>query len=386
MLNAAQNIPSIGVDKAGNKADRANDKNILRLENLDTDIRPPQKAIEATIQSIESDEANSYLPFLGQLSLRETLSQHIHKLSGHSYSPEDEIIITAGGCNGCLVSLMGVIEPGDEVIVSDPTYIGMLNRIRVAGGVPVYVPFQYSPNEGWRLDTDILKKSVTDKTRAMFFMSPSMPSGGTLTYEEWQIISDICCEKNIYLLYNAAMERILYDDTPYIHPASFDGMRDRVITIGSVSKEYRMIGWRVGWVAGPQKIIKDISQISISDVVVPVGIAQKAAEAAIQSDQEDLKKVFKLWEERRNLILSELDGLPIFKPSGGWSMLLDVQKLGFRAEEAAEKLFDIGKIAATPMIAWGETHGSQYLRFVFSNEPKEKLKGIGDKIRQSLHL
>ena len=378
-----ENVPPIGVDAMGAAADAAQDPTILRLENLDTDLRPPAEAVAATKQSADRDKDNSYLPFLGRLELREAVTAHLKKLSGQVYHPRQECLVTAGGLNGCLVALNALINPGDEVIVTDPTYVGLLNRIRIAGGRPVQVPYNLVDDQ-WRLDLDELKAAVSPKTKAFLVMSPSMPSGATLNRSEWQVICDLCHKIGAWLVYNAAMERILYDQTEYLHPASFAGMRDRTITIGSVSKEFRMIGWRVGWVVGPAPIMRDVGLVSISDVVVPVGLAQPAAKAALEADEADLLKAVKTWEDRRNLIMDELAGLPLRSAAGGWSMLLDAGELGMSGLQASKRLFDIGRIAATPMVNWGRRHGEQYVRFVFSNEPVERLRGIGERVRRSL--
>lgn len=367
----------------GAKADAAADPDILRLENLDTDLRPPRSALEATAAAIGDDDANSYLPFLGQADLREAVAAHLKRLSGIDYDPEQECIVTAGGLNGIMVALNALVDPGDEVIVTDPTYIGMLNRIRIAGGVPVQVPFTWESGD-WHLDLGRLEAAIGPRTRALFLMNPSMPSGAVIDAGAWAMIASLCHRHDLWLVYNAAMERILYDGRPYLHPVALDGMRERTITVGSASKEYRMIGWRVGWVTGPADMMREIGLVSISDVVVPVGIAQAGAAAALREPESDVRAAVATWEGRRDLIIAELDGLPIRRPAGSWSMLLDASELGFSGQEAASRLFERGRVAATPMDNWGVVHGAQYVRLVFSNEPIERLQGIGERFRTSL--
>jgi aspartate/methionine/tyrosine aminotransferase len=380
-----EQVPPIGVDAMGAAADAARDPDMLRLENLDTDLRPPESALAATRSAIVDDDANSYLPFLGQRALRAAVARHLSGLAGRAYDPDTECIITAGGLNGCMVTLNALIDPGDEVVVTDPTYIGMLNRIRIAGGLPVSVPYQWDSG-GWILDLDRLRDAVGPRTRAMFLMNPSMPSGAVLSDEAWDLVAELCLQRDLWLIYNAAMERILYDGRAYLHPASLPGMSERTLTIGSASKELRMIGWRVGWVAGPASIMREVALVSISDVVVPVGIAQAAAAAALSEPPEDVRVAVTIWEARRNRVVAELDGLPLRPAEGGWSMLLDAGELGFSGREASERLFRIGRIAATPMDNWGRIHGSQLVRFVFSNEPEARLWGMGGRVRRSLAL
>ncbi len=376
-------VPGIGVDRMGAAADAAADPEILRLENLDSDLRPPAAALAATVEAIARDDANSYLPFLGQHELRRAVVAHVGRASGVAYDPGAQCIVTAGGLSGCLIALLALLEPADEVILTDPTYIGMLNRVRVAGGAPVQVPFARD-GDGWRLDLDALGRAVTAKTRALFIMSPSMPSGAVLDVAEWQAIAELCRERDLWLLYNAAMERILYDGRAVIHPAGLPGMAERTLTIGSVSKEYRMIGWRVGWVVGPPAIMAEVGLVSISDVVVPVGIAQGAAVAALQAPESDVAEAVAEWQRRRDVIAAELEGLPLIPAAGSWSMLLDAGALGHDGAAATELLLVRGKVAATPMVNWGRVNGPQFVRLVFSNEPVARLRGLGDRVRRAL--
>jgi len=380
-VNRLKGIPGFSIDRVAAAA--GTDSEILRLENLDTDLVPPKEAIEASKKAITNDDANSYLPFTGNMDLCSAVSEHLFKQTKHKYDPEKEVLITCGGTEGMFDTLLATTDPGDEVILTDPTYAGMINRVKLAGAVPKLVPFFLKNNE-WRLDLEALNSSITEKTRALFIMSPSMPSGALLNLNEWQEIAKICCEKNVFLIYNAAMERIIYDKRPYIHPASLPGMAERTITIGSVSKEYRMIGWRVGWVVGPKKIINDISLAHIYNVVTPTGLSQTAACAALQSSADDLNEAVGEWELRRNIIVQQLKDLPIIPAAGGWSMLLDVQKMGYDSFTASELLLKQGKIAATPMRDWGIQNSDQFVRFVFSNEPVDRLKDIRKRVLEAL--
>jgi len=386
-VSRLRGLPGIGVDRVGAAADAAaqSGRDLLRLENLDTDLRPPEAALEATRAAVARDDVNSYLPFTGQAELRLAAARHVARLSGVAYDPARQCLITAGGTNGCLATLLAILEPGDEVVMTDPTYVGMINRVRIAGGVPALVPFLWE-GRSWRLDRDALRRAVTPRTKAMFLMSPSMPSGAVLDRAEWDTVADLCREADLWLVYNAAMERILYDGTPYLHPAGLAGMADRTITVGSVSKEFRMIGWRVGWVVGPAAILADIGLAAISDSVTPVGIAQPAAAAALEAPDgdADLASAVARWKRRRDCLIEELDGFDLRRADGGWSMLLDVGQVGRTGEEASSALLERERIAATPMRHWGERNGPRFLRLVFSNEPVERLRGVGERFRRAL--
>ncbi len=380
-VSRLKDIPGIGVDKMGQAADDAGNSDMLRLENLDTDLRPPEEALEATLAAIGRDDANSYLPFLGTNDIRRAATNRISATTGQLYDWNTQCVISAGGLSGILNALLAILEPGDEVIITDPAYAGLLNRIRLAGGVPKLVPLRVVDG-GWRLDLEELRRASSARTRAVLTMSPSMPTGIVHTAEEWNAIAEVVMHTGAFLLHDAAMERILYTGKPVIHPASLDGMAERTITVGCVSKEYRMIGWRVGWTVGPAPIMADIGLVSLTNVVCQVGIAMPGAAAAITAKDDGIAAATATWKARRDIILQALSDLPVVRPDGGWSLLIDTAELGYSPVEASRLLFEKGRIAATPMTGWGsEDIAGRYLRFVFANEPVERLGDIRERLR-----
>ena len=374
-------IPGFAIDEVAARA--GGDPAVLRMENLDTDLSPPPAALAATRAALGSDDANSYLPFTGQLDLCAAVAERLERATGRRYDPRREVVITAGGTEGMFDALLATTDPGDEVILTDPTYAGMTNRVRLAGAQPRLVPFRW--NEGaWRLDLAALRAAAGPRTRAVFLMNPSMPSGAVLDAAEWDAVAALCAEHDCWPLYNAAMEQILFDGRATTHPAALEPLGERTITIGSVSKEYRMIGWRIGWVAGPAAIMADVARVHLYNVVTPTGIAQAGAAAALRSPAEDLRAAVVEWERRRDAVLAELEGLPVRAAAGGWSLLLDVGELGLDSFAASRRLLEHGRVAATPMRDWGEANGDRFVRLVFSNEPVARLGDLGARVRRAL--
>lgn len=377
-----QHIAGIGVDRMGSIAD-VSGEDYLRLENLDVDIPPDPEAVARTREAASTDSDNSYLPFVGQTGLRDAAAAHVSALTGNTYTGPGNCIVSAGGLAGILNVLLATIDIGDEVIVTDPTYAGLINRIRLAGGVPKFVPFTFSPGAPWRLDLDALAAAIGPRTTAMLLMSPSMPSGGYFDSDDWHYIAELCARHDLTLILDSAMERLLFDDREMLHPASLPGMAERTITVGSASKELRMIGWRVGWVVAPDLYMPDLVAVSLANVVVPVGIAQDAVAVALKRSSEDMPGYVGELQRRRDTLVAELDGLPVGVPAGGFSLLLRVSDFGIDGETMSERLLD-ERICATAMTGWGETHGAGYIRFVFSNEPADRLKGMGERVRRAL--
>jgi aspartate/methionine/tyrosine aminotransferase len=369
-------IPGIGVNVMGDRADAAADPTMLRMENLDTDLRPPALALEHTRRAVDDDEANSYLPFEGHLDLRTAAAGLVSRISGREYDPARECVSVAGGLNGILNALLAITEPGDEVVLSDPIYAGLVNRIRLAGAVPVHVASVPTP-EGWRTDPDALAAAVGPRTAAVLLMGPSMPTGAVFDRSHLDALAGPVLEHGAWVLYDAAMERIRFDDRPPVHPASHPELAARVITVGSASKELRMIGWRVGWVVAPPGILGDIALVGMTNVVCQVGLAQGAVARALTAPDADadVAAATRSWRDRCEVVLEQLADYPVVPPDGGWSLLIDTTQLGLAPDEAAQRLFVRGRVAATPMGGWGPS-GDRYLRLVFANEPVERLRDL----------
>ncbi len=382
ITNRLAGMKGIGVDRSTAMADAADDENILRMENLDTDLAPSDDIIEETKKSVSAKGTNSYIPYYGKHDLRSAAADLVSRLSGVKYNYQDTTIISAGGLNGIFNVLLALLDPGDEVIMPDPVYSGLINRVLLAGGKPVFLP-SFINNEGaWESYSEIIDKIVTKKTKIFLMLSPVMPTGQVYSRKDWEIICKACVAANAWMIYDSAMGRILYDNHEFIHPASFPGMAERTITVGSVSKEYCMTAWRIGWITAPPQVFNDIAFVNISNTVCPSGITQSAAALALRKPDMFLEKYLRKWQARRDFILKTLKGYPVIKPTGGWSMLMDVSKYGITGEEAAKRLLDKGKIAVTPMEGWGSSAGN-FIRLVFANEPIERLAGIRERLEKA---
>ncbi len=374
-----EQIPGFNIDRIAAAA--GDDPDVLRLENLDTDIPPPTEAMKATRAAIGEDEANSWLPFKGRDDLKEAVAAYIERRGGPRYNGR-EIVITSGEGDAMLDALFCLTDPGDEVVLTDPTYAGMLNRVRLVGAVPQLVPLHVSDGE-WRLDLEALPLAVTERTRVLFISSPSLPSGWVASDEEWDAIASICRERDLWLLYLAWFEGVLFDGRPIRQPAALPGMRDRTVTVSAPSLEQRMIAWRVGWVVAPGELVNDVSRVQIYNGLVPSGFAQIGTRVALGLPDEHLHAANAECQRRRDETLRQLDGLPVVRPAGTWSLLLDVAALGLDCVEVSDLLLE-QKVAATPMRGWGGEIADRHVRFVFSNEPVERLALLGTRVHAAL--
>jgi aspartate/methionine/tyrosine aminotransferase len=384
-------VIGFGIDRVAREADNATGRwPVLRLENLDTDLPLPPEAVSATAAALATPRANSWLPFTGDDDLRAAVSELLAGRCGHAYDPATEIVITSGGTEAALDCLLATVDPGDEVILTDPTYAGLVNRVRLAGGVPQFVPYQVADGQ-WRLDRDALAGAVSPRTTVMLLMSPSMPSGAVLDADDWHEVARLCREHNLLLIYDGAMEMVLFDQRPLLHPVREPGMTERTLVIGSLSKEFRMIGWRVGWVAGPPALIEAVGWVAgppalieavgwahVYNTTTPVGIARAGATAVLRGDHAHVSECVGELQRRRDLICA-ID-LPFIRPAGGWSLLLDVAELGRDPAEVSRALLRDAAIAATPMTGWGADVAARHVRFVYSAEPLERLRTLPERL------
>lgn len=368
-------FPGFSVDHLGQRYQP--DPEVLRMGNLGTDLWPPLSVLETPTRSVFSQNNNQYWPFIGDIKLRKAVAQKVAHQARQDYSAEN-VAITCGATEAMVNVFHAITDPEDEVILLDPTYVGMIYRIKLVGAIPVLVPF-YQQDEEWRIDLERLEASINNRTKAIFIMNPATPHGAVLNLNEWEAIARLCQKNQLWLVYNAAMERILFDNRQVIHPALLEGMYDYTITIGSLSKEYRMVNWRIGWVVAPKEILNEIAVAHIYNVITSTGVSQEAGIAALKEPDSAFNNCLEKWEKRRDIVNRALANYDMIPAAGGWSQVLDVAALGIDAQTAAEMLMTHGKVNATPMDNWGEVNGKYLLRLVFSNESEERLKSLGER-------
>lgn len=380
-------VRGFGIDRTARAADAARAGwPVLRMENLDTDLPLPPEAIPETVRALETPPANSWLPFTGDLDLRAAISDHLAARTGRRFDPEREIVVTSGGTEAILDVLLATVDPGDGVLLTDPTYAGIVNRVRLAGGDPRFVPYVAGDTVAggatrgeWRLDLDRFAAAIGPETALAVLMSPSMPSGAVLTREDWQAVGALCAEHGVPLLYDSAMEALLFDDRELVHPLTVDGLADRTVIVGSLSKEHRMIGWRVGWIAGPADVVENAGWVHVYNTTTPTGVARAAATAVLRGDQGHVADAAAELQRRRDTLLEVLAGWPVVAPAGGWSLLIDAVAMGPGPAELSRLLLEDAAVAATPMTGWGADVADRHLRLVFSAEPVDRLATLPER-------
>ena len=378
-VSRLKQIPGFNIDRVAAAA--GNDPDVLRMENLDTDVRPRVEAVAATHAALDTYEGNSWLPFTGRDDLKEAAAALIERRGGARYDGMREIVITSGEGTAMVDALFCLTDPGDEVILTDPTYAGMINRVRLVGAVPRLAPLVVAGGH-WRLDPDALTAAVTDATRVLFIHSAAFPTGWVPTDDEWRAICALCRDRDLRLLYWGAFENVLFDGRTPLIPSGMPEMRNRTVTIlGSL--EQRMIGWRIAWIVAPGELAGDVSRVEIYNDLVPSGFAQVGMRVALAASDTQQAAANAEYQRRRDETMRQLAGLPAVTAQGGWSLLLDVAALGLDCVEVSNRLLE-QKVAATPMRGWGGAVAERHVRFVFSREPVERIALLGDRVRAAL--
>jgi aspartate/methionine/tyrosine aminotransferase len=378
-------IPGFSIDRVAAAA--GEDPDVLRLENLDTDIPPPAEAVEATRAAVGRDETNSWLPFTGRDDLKESVARYIERRGGPAYDGRREIVITSGEGDAMLDALFCLTDPTDEVILTDPTYAGMLNRVRLVGAVPRLVPLRVVDGE-WRLDLDALSGAVSERTRVVFINNASFPTGWVASAAEWDAIAELCRERDLWLLYWAGFEGVLYDGLQVIHPAALPGMRDRTVTIGAASLELRMIAWRVGWVVCPGDLVNDVSRVQIYNGLTPSGFAQVGVRVGLDLGDEQLIAANVECQRRREETLRQRGRGRCCSTHASWGSSRPSCRLAFCSTRWPPRRWPAGAAtwpraicascsATSPSSAWRYSA-------IASAPPSPKRRSAGERCRQAI--
>ena len=357
-------------------ADLADQKpNAIRLENADAYLLPPAEAMQATRDAIGVDRYNSYLLLHGLAELRHVIAARYEADLGLHYDPEGEVLVTCGAGEAMLDALLCYVNAGDKVLLTNPTYNGMAQRVRLAEGVQVFTDLV--EEMGWHLHLAALPAQARG-CKVLFLMSPAMPTGVVFSLAETQALAEVAQENDSLVLFNGSFDKIVYDGRRVIHPATLPGMRERTISIGSVSKNYNMIGWRIGWAVGPRELLKPVHDVHIFNTINSSGIAEAGAIAAIAGTQDVVAATVARYERNRDVLVSGLNGIPglqVVSPEGGYYCLANIRALGVTSTEFCLQLLAEEEVATTPMVAWGsDAFGHQHVRFIFTNEPEDRLR------------
>ncbi|WP_345639836.1 MULTISPECIES: pyridoxal phosphate-dependent aminotransferase [Streptomyces] len=293
------------------------------------DTDGPQEIREAAVRALRDGRGNQYPPGPGVPELRAAVSAHQERRYALSYDPDTEVLVTAGATEAIAAALLALLEPGDEVIAFEPYYDSYAACIAMAGGTRV--PVTLRPHEGsFRLDLDELRDAVTDRTRLLLVNTPHNPTGTVLTREELAEIAKLAVERDLLVVTDEVYEHLVFDGAEHVPLASFPGMRERTVTIGSSGKTFSFTGWKVGWVTAPPALVSAVRSAKQFLTYVASGPFQYAVAEALALPDAYFEAFRADMLAKRDVLAAGLAeaGFEVFRPQGTYFITTDIRPLG----------------------------------------------------------
>ncbi|WP_458413174.1 aminotransferase [Schinkia sp. CFF1] len=339
----------------------------------------PWSIRQASILSMERGYT-SYTEIEGQLELRKVIAKYMENRFHVSYSPSKEIIVTIGGSQALDVSLRAILNPGDEVIILEPSYVAYRAVVSLAGGLPV--PIATSFQHEFKPQPEQIKQAISPKTKAIILCFPNNPTGTLLNKQELEVISDIIIEHDLLVISDEIYAELTYEEGAFCSIASIKGMRERTILVSGFSKSFAMTGWRLGFICAPEYLTQHILKITQHTILSAPSITQYGAIEALKYGQKYIDDMRISYRERRNFLVKELNemGLHCHLPEGAFYVFPSINKTGLTSEQFAEKLLTQQKVAVVPGSAFGDS-GEGHVRCSYATS-MEKLREATVRIKQ----
>jgi aspartate/methionine/tyrosine aminotransferase len=341
-------------------------REILHFELGEPNFDTPSNIVDAACTALKQGETH-YTSSMGLYAFREVVQQTTQLSRG--FCPDiDQILVTPGANAIIYLAISCLVDPGEEVIVPDPGFPTYYSAIRYCGAVPVTVPLHESNQ--FRLSPDDLRKRITPKTRLIIINSPSNPTGGVMTPEEIDEVARIAEEHDIYLLSDEIYARMVFEGGSRFHtPALLDKCRERTIIINGFSKAFAMTGWRLGVAIGPKEVIEKMGLVVQTIVSCVPPFIQKAGIEAIKGDQSVIAGMLAEYQQRRDVLIAGLNGIPgikCVKPEGALYAFPNISGTGMSSEAFADFALDKAGIALLPGSNFG-AYGEGYVRLCYVN-------------------
>jgi aminotransferase len=351
---------------------------VISLGVGEPDFTTPPQIIEEGVRALRAGRTH-YTSNFGTLELRRALAGHIERLYGIRYEPESEICITVGASEALACALAAIVDPGDEVILHEPSYVAYLPAIVFNGGQPVLIPT--NADDGFELDPADVEAAITPRTKAIFLGYPCNPTGAVLDIERLQAIADIALRHDLLVVSDEIYDRLVYGGHQHVPISTLAGMRERTIMLGGFSKAYAMTGWRVGYACAPRDLLEGILKVHQYQIMSAPTVAQDAAVVALQGAEQDVVRMVAEYDRRRRMFVTGLNemGLPTFEPRGAFYAFPSIRPTGLTSDEFSERLLFEEKVAVVPGSAFGPS-GEGHVRMTLATgyeQLQQALERIG---------
>ena len=385
LAERVRNVPPSGIRKFFDILATMTD--VISLGVGEPDFDTPKPIVEAGVESLREGRTH-YTSNYGTIELRRALADHLERLYGVRYDPAKELLITVGASEALDLALRATCDPGDEVILHEPSYVAYIPAIKFAGGEVVHVATRFE--DDFALDPAAVEAAITPRTKALFLGYPCNPTGAVLSDAIQEELARIAERHDLLVYSDEIYDRLAYGSYRHRAFSALPGMKDRTILMGGFSKAYAMTGWRIGWLAASAEIVEGILKIHQYTIMTAPTVAQDAALVAITEGEPEVARMLAEYDRRRRLVVDSFNalGLETFEPRGAFYAFPRITSTGLDAETFSRRLLEEEHVAVVPGTAFGPS-GDQHVRACYATSYErleEAMRRIGrfvERVRSS---
>ena len=377
-----RDLPSTIIEKLTRFASESTETLSLSIGEPDFDMpRPLVKELKRIVRKHKQNKLNHYTSGQGIPELREALAHKLQKENKIRCNPKD-ILVTAGSQQALFAGFLSALDPSEEVVLSNPGYLGYTPAIELVNGIPSYVPLK--EEEKWAINPDLIRKAINKKTRIILLNTPSNPTGTLLSKKILEEIADIAVDKDLYIFSDEAYEKIIYDGKKHISIGSFNGMKDYTLSFYTFSKSYALCGFRLGYVQGAEQMIQAMEKSTHYMSLCAPHVSQLLGVKALAMHPKYVEKMRKEYDRRRVYLVQRLNGMGLttMKPEGTFYTFSNITSTKMKSLAFTEKLLKEAKVAVVPGTEFGNA-GEGYIRLSYATEFHTIIKAM-DKLERFL--
>ena len=368
--NVANSIEPSLIRSLFNKAKAMDD--VVDFTLGDPDVQPHQAIKDAACYAIQKGMTR-YSQNAGLLDLRKTISEYYLRTEGYYYNPQNEIMVSVGAMEGLYLAFLSMLDEGDEVIIPAPYYVNYVQMVQLCHAVPVIV--DKPADEPLSFNVEDIERAITDKTKIIIINTPSNPSGRLIPDHKIQAIAELAKKYDLTVIADEVYKKLIYGNKVFKSIVGIEGMRERTVLVNSLSKEFCMTGYRLGYVLAPEELIAAMTKLQENVAACAPLPSQYAGIEALSGKEDYSKNMVDVFTERRNILYNGLKDLPLIKcylPEATFYMMVDISKTGMKSIVFAHTLLEKAHVAVVPAIAYGKSCDN-YIRIAFTID-KERIQ------------
>lgn len=356
--------------------------NVISLSVGEPDFSTPWHIRKKGVETLEKGRT-WYTPNAGLMALREEIAAYVQRQIGVSYAPKDEVLVTVGGSEAIDLAFRALLQPGDEVLIPEPSFVCYDPLTRMAGGVPV--PLVTREEDRFALTPDTLRAAITPRTKLLVLPYPNNPTGGVMRRDQLEAIAHVLRDTGIFILSDEIYSELTYGTEPHVSIAALAGMRERTVRVSGFSKAFAMTGWRLGYACAPAPVAKVMLKLHQFGIMCAPTTAQHAAIEAMKNGEEDVETMRAEYDCRRRLIVDLLReiGLDCFEPEGAFYVFPSIRSTGLTSEEFCRRLLTEKHVAVVPGNAFGDC-GEGFVRISYCYSVQHIREALS-RMREFLH-